>query len=89
MKVNQAMKESGLRYFSSLTPRQKDETVNYILKVKFGLHEINEGLAKVIINNYPYDKITEAREFIYENIKKQKMFFHNGIRIPLNIQKLI
>lgn len=89
MKVAQAMKEQGLRYFSSLTPKQKNETVNYIIKVKFGLHELNDGLAKVIINTYPLEKIIEARSFIHENIKNQKMFLHNGLRMPLNIQKLI
>lgn len=89
MKTKTAMKKQGLRYFSSLTGKQKDETTNYILRVKFGLHELNEGLARAILNSYDLDEIIKVKNFIDTNIKSQKMFLHEGKFYPLNFKEII
>jgi len=89
MNVKIAMKEQGLRYFSSLTPKQKDASTQYLLKVKLGLHDLNEGLSNTIAKAYPLDEITKTNSFIYDKIKGSKMFLHNGIYCPLNIQEII
>lgn len=89
MKVKEAMKEQGLRYFSSLTPKQKNESTQYLVKVKLGIHDLNDGLANTIVKSCPLDEIIKTNAFIYEKIKGSKMFLHNGIYCPLNIKEII
>ncbi len=88
MKVTEAMREQGLRYFSSLTPIQKDRTVYLIVKAKLGLLGLSEGLARSIMNNM-IDELIKTREFVDEKVKGQKCFFHKGVYYPLNVKEIL
>jgi len=79
--VNQAMKARGLKYFSALTPQQKDKTVLQIKKLKSGLQNLPDGLAIQIMEP----------SALFENIDLTgcKMFKHNNIYYPLNIAEYL
>ena len=82
MKTVKAMKLQKLRYFSSLTPIQKDKTINNILRIKHGLTNLSEGLANTILYNINDYSVTD-------NILKQKMFLHKGFYYPLNFEEIV
>jgi hypothetical protein len=86
--TSEAMKQQGLRYFSSLTPIQKDRTVYLIVKAKLGLLGLSEGLARSIMNNM-LDELLKTREVVDEKIKGQKCFFHQGVYYPLNVKEIL
>lgn len=88
MKVTEAMKKQGLRYFSSLTPIQKDRTVYLIVKAKLGLLGLSEGLARAIMNNM-IDELLQTRQFVDSQVKRQKCFIHQGVYYPLNIREIL
>lgn len=88
MKASIAMKQQGLRYFSSLTPVQKDRTVYLIVKAKLGLLGLQEGLAKAIMANM-LDELIQTRNFVDEKVKSQKCFKHEGVFYPLNIKEIL
>ena len=88
MKTSVLMKQQGLRYFSSLTAKQKDETIFFILKAKLGLLKLPPTLVKTIMVNI-FDEVVQVRELIYEKVKNQKCFKHNGVYYPMNIQEII
>lgn len=89
MKTATAMKQQGLRYFSSLTNVQKDRTVYLIVKAKLGLLGLSDGLAKAIMNGL-FDKLMETRNFVDEKVKNQKCFkHHDGNFYPLNIKEIL
>ena len=88
MNTSIAMKQQGLRYFSSLTNVQKDRTVYLIVKAKLGLLGLSEGLAKSIMTNM-LDELIKTRSFVDEKIKSQKCFNHEGNYYPLNIKEIL
>lgn len=88
MKTSIAMKQQGLRYFSSLTPIQKDKTIYLIVKAKLGLLGLSPGLSKSIMSTM-LDELIQTRETIEEKIKSQKCFKHEGVYYPLNVAELI
>jgi hypothetical protein len=88
MNTAKAMKQQGLRYFSSLSPVQKDKTIYLIVKAKLGLTGLAEGLSKVIMKEI-LNELIEARETVEDQIKKQKCFNHQGTFYPLNISEIL
>jgi hypothetical protein len=82
VKTSKAMKEQGLRYFSSLIPGQKDKTIFNILAFKHGLTELPVGLVKELIFEI------NDRE-VSEKMKKTKVFKSNGYFYPLNFTEII
>lgn len=88
MNTSTAMKQQGLRYFSSLTPIQKDTTIFLIVKAKLGLLGLSKGLANALMNEM-LDELIRTRELVEKKIKKQKCFKHEGVYYPLNVKELI
>ena len=81
MTTKKAMQQQGLRYFSSLTPKQKDKVTFFVLKLKNGLTNLPDGLSKTILSNLDYDFETR------EKLQKSKIFRYNGEFYPLNINE--
>lgn len=88
MTVTEAMKNQGLRYFSSLTPIQKDRTIYLIVKAKLGLLGLSETLSRAVMREITTELI-EVREFVDEKVKKQKCFLHQGVYYPLNVIEIL
>lgn len=82
MKVSEAMKNKGLRYFSSLSPGQKDTVVFSLLVIKHGLSELPKSFAKKLLYEINDHKVSEG-------LQKAKMFKHDGNFYPLNLKELI
>jgi hypothetical protein len=88
MNTVKAMKQQGLRYFSSLSPVQKDKTIYLIVKAKLGLTGLSEGLAKVMMKEMLLELI-HTREIVENEVKKQKCFNYKGTYYPLNVKEII
>lgn len=88
MKTSLAMKQQGFRYFSSLSPIQKDRTIYLIVKAKLGLLGLSESLSKSLMKEM-FDELLETRKLVEEKIKKQKCFNHEGIYYPLNVREIL
>jgi hypothetical protein len=88
MNTVKAMKQQGLRYFSSLSPVQKDKTIYLIVKAKLGLTGLSEGLAKVMMKGMLLELI-HTREIVEHEVKKQKCFNYKGTYYPLNVKEII
>lgn len=88
MNTATAMKLQGLRYFSSLTPVQKDRTIYLIVKAKLGLLGLREGVAKAVMAEM-LDELIKTRELVEEKIKRQKCFYHEGTFYPLNVKEIL
>ena len=88
MTTAQAMKLQGFRYFSSLSPQQKDRTIYLIVKAKLGLLGLSPGLAKTLMANM-LDELIQTRETVEQKLKNQKCFKHEGNYYPLNIKEII
>lgn len=82
MKVVSAMKSVGLRYFSSLSPCQKDKVIFDVLVLKHNLTQLPKEFAKRLIF-----EINDTQ--VHQGLKKAKMFKHEGDYYPLNINDLI
>ncbi len=83
-----AMKQQGLRYFSSLTPVQKDRCVYLIVKAKLGLLGLSEGLAKAVMSEM-LDELIKTRELVEKLVKGQKCFLHKDVYYPLNVAEIL
>ena len=83
-----AMKQQGLRYFSSLTPIQKDTTIFLIVKAKLGLLGLPQSVARALMVEM-LDELIRTRELVEQKIKRQKCFNHDGVYYPLNVKELI
>lgn len=88
MNTANAMKAQGFRYFSTLTPIQKDTTIYLIVKAKLGLLGLSEGNAKIIMSEM-LDELLETRQFVEEKLKKQKCFNRDGVYYPLNVRDIL
>lgn len=88
MNTAEAMKLQGFRYFSSLTPVQKDRTIYLLVMAKLGLLGLSENLSKALMSNM-LDELIQTREFVEEKVKKQKCFFRNGTYYPQNVKEIL
>lgn len=89
MKTAAAMKKQGFKYFSALTPRQKDETCNFLLKYSLGVSNLEKGLSDLIIKQMDFDEILKHKTEIDRQLKSAKMFKHEGKYYPLNIKEIL
>lgn len=82
MKTKMAMQKTGVRYFSSLTPKQKDKSVWAMTKLIYELTELPDGLARNII----YSGGVEI-----PRLDGCKMVFHekSNTWFPLNIREMV
>ena len=83
------MKAQGLKYFSALTTKQKDETCNFLLRYSLGLEKLDPGLANSIIKQIDLDNILKYKSEIDRQLKTAKMFKLDGKYYPLNIKEFI
>lgn len=88
MNTATAMKLQGFRYFSSLTPVQKDRTIYLIVKAKLGLLGLPERLSKAVMLEMQ-DELIKTRELVEQKIKRQKCFCHEGTFYPLNVKEIL
>lgn len=88
MNTASAMKAQGFRYFSTLTPVQKDTTIYLIVKAKLGLLGLSESLAKSVMSEM-LDELLETRQFVEDKLKKQKCFNRDGVYYPLNVREIL
>lgn len=74
-----------MRYFSSLTGKQKDATINSIIILANGLEKIDKGLAlQILLASEKYNR-TEVEN----SIAGQKVFKYNNIYYPFNFKQII
>lgn len=85
--LNKAMKQRNIKYFSQLTPKQKDRAQRFYLRAKLNLLGLDSGFQKAIISGLEIERIVE----IYDQLQGQKMFYYsNKIGfVPLNIRELL
>lgn len=76
MRTKKAMKKTGLRYFSSLSPKQKDLALD-ALKALY--EEKHDCLGKQI----------KFEQNIHEHVKGQKMFKEEGTYYPLKLTDIL
>ena len=88
MSTAEAMKAQGFRYFSSLTPVQKDTTIYLIVKAKLGLLGMPKNLSNSIMPTMTKELI-ETREIVERQLKKQKCFIKDGVYYPLNVREIL
>lgn len=76
-----------IKYFSQLTPKQKDNANRFFLRAKYNVLDLPESLAKSILSNIEIDKIFK----IYDLLRGQKLVYVEKLKcyIPINIKKLI
>lgn len=89
MKTKIATQKQGLRYFASLTPKQKDNTVNNIKAMRMGVFQLPIGLRTAIMQQSDLDKALKETILIEEQLKGQKCFKTEHGYFPLNISKII
>lgn len=82
MKTKIAMRERGLRYFSTLTEKQRRESLLMMNKITHQLLDIPDGLVTSII-------FGAGLNFV--DLSGCKMFCHKGTNIwyPLNFNEVI
>lgn len=82
MKTKMAMQKTGVRYFSSLTPKQKDKSVWAVTKLAHNLTGLPDGLARTIAFEGGLKKA---------DLDGQKMFFVGSLDtwFPLEIKDVI
>jgi hypothetical protein len=88
MSTAQAMRAQGFRYFSSLTPVQKDTTIYLIVKAKLGLLGMSATLSASVMSEMTKELI-ETRELVERQLKRQKCFVKDGIYYPLNVREIL
>lgn len=88
MNTAEAMKLQGFRYFSSLTPVQKDKTIYLIVKAKTGLLGLSDNLTKSLMTEMSAE-LMKTRDFVESKLKKQKCFIKDGVYYPLNIREIL
>jgi hypothetical protein len=88
MSTAEAMKAQGFRYFSSLTPVQKDTTIYLIVKAKLGLLGMSPKLSNSVMPTMTKELI-ETRELVERQLKKQKCFNKDGVYYPLNVREIL
>lgn len=75
------------KYFSQLTPKQKDKASNLYLYARLNLLGINSELRNSIFSGIDFNKIIKIKEEIHD----QKMFYleKTDCYIPLRFNELI
>ena len=89
--VKKAMKLQGLKYFSQLTPQQKQDTVINIRIIRNGLENLPKNLAIEILKNKDLDLVIKEIDNISKELHKKKMFVYKPLKcyIPVNGTVLI
>jgi hypothetical protein len=85
MIIKKAMKATGLKYFSQLTAKQKDTTVQNMLIMKHGLSNLPRPFALQIIGATEI----ETPDILRDKIEGCKMFKVGNIWYPLNFKELV
>ena len=82
MKTREAMTQAGVRYFSSLTPAQKDAAENMVSDMVSGLYGLGAGLRRAIA-------LTTERPRI--QLQGHKMFYVDTLKtwLPLKLQDIL
>ena len=86
MNTKKAMKKCNVRYFSSLSIKQKCNSIQNIRIIKNNLIGLKKGLAEHILKMRDFDVVIKENEFIDSHLKGSKMFFYNKLNcwLPLN-----
>lgn len=81
------MNQKKHKYFSQLTPKQKDKASGLFLRMKLNILNLPTDLANGIIQGLELDCIFKIKSLIEGN----KMFYYDKLDcyIPLNIGKLL
>lgn len=81
------MKQNNIKYFSQLTPKQKDKAQRFYLRAKLNLLGLESGLQKAILSAMDFEKIIS----IYDQLQGQKMCYYKDkdLFFPLNIKELL
>tara|TARA_B100001146_G_scaffold221179_1_gene231119 strand:- start:649 stop:936 length:288 start_codon:yes stop_codon:yes gene_type:complete len=89
-KVRRLMKEQGLKYFASISPKHKDKTTKAILMMRHDLYNLDHGLALAIINQSTSLKdLIEEKNLIDGQLQGQKCFNHEGTWFPFNLADIL
>ena len=77
MRTKTAMNEQGLKYFSALTPKQKDKSVLYVCG--YIANDLTEPLLPIY------------RQMYNPDLTGCKMFYHKNLKVwfPINIKDFI
>lgn len=76
-----------LKYFSQLTPKQKDKAQRFYLRAKLNLLGLDSGLQNAILSAMDLEKIIS----IYDQLQGQKMCYYKDkdLFFPLRIKELL
>ena len=88
------MKQMGLRYFSSLSPEQKDRVVSQLIILREDMGSLDYNLALSILQqSKPIEFFIKERNKIEEKLKGQQVMIHESLKIygwlPLNVGEII
>lgn len=89
MKTKKAMQQCKLKYFSGLTSKQKDETINFLRILKNGLTNLNKDLALTILKNLDLEIVIKENEYFGKKLNGSKMFLHEKTWLPLNFKDVV
>lgn len=78
------METSNLRYFSSLTSKQKDKSILALRLMRNDLHALPKELGLSILNHCFNDW-----GIVFNKLKGAKMFIKDGVFYPLNFKDII
>lgn len=81
------MKQNNIKYFSQLTPKQKDKAQRFYLRAKLNLLGLDSGLQNAILSAMDLEKIVS----IYDQLQGQKMCYYKDkdLFFPLRIKELL
>lgn len=84
------MQKCNIRYFSSLTSLQKDDTIKNIRIIKNNLISLPKGLAIEILKNMEFENVIKEIDSINNELKGQKMFYYKKLEcwLPLNTKTI-
>ena len=88
--LKKVMQERNIKYFSSLSIQQKQQTKICLRLAKNNLLELNYGLAIEILKNLPFEQVIKENQYIDENLKGAKMFYYEKYKVwmPLKSKEL-
>lgn len=75
------------KYYSQLTPKQKDKASNLYLDVRLNLLGLDSGLRRAILMGIGIERIINIKE----ELRGEKMFYYDkaDCYVPLNFAELI
>ena len=78
MKTKKAMQQTGLRYFSSLSPKQKGNVRLHLVDFALGSAGLPDGLRQTIRKNIELDILLKFNNVLDRMLKRQKIFLNAG-----------